>query len=126
MINRMLFGILFATSLLTPGFSQKNDNIWLMGYQATFAPDDSFCVSTFDFSNGSLQVGVNQDIEVFFQETNVSLCDKDGDLQMYTNGVHIFNKNHHKHLKHICCSNFHKPIVIKYSLQSLSPISNFK
>ncbi len=59
-----------------------------------FAPDDSFCVSIFDFSNGNLEVDVNQDMEAFFQETNVSLCDAEGNLVLYSNGVHIFNRNH--------------------------------
>ncbi len=85
-----LFWILFAST----AFSQKYDNIWLMGYDAPFAPDDSFCISVFDFSNGNLEVGVNQEMQAFFQETNVSLCDKDGALQLYSNGVHVFNKNH--------------------------------
>jgi len=94
MTLRLILGFLLATPILTPAFSQKYDNIWFMGYQAPFAPDDSFCVSIFDFSNGNLQVGVNQDMEAFFQETNVSLCDEDGNLLLYSNGVHIFNRNH--------------------------------
>ena len=94
MTNRILFSVLLIGSLPASAYSQKNDNIWLMGYEAPFAPDDSFCLSIFDFSNGNLQVGVNQDGEAFFQETNVSLCNAEGNLQMYSNGVHVFNKSH--------------------------------
>jgi hypothetical protein len=94
MKSRAIFGFLLTLFFLPYVFSQKYDNVWLMGYDASFAPDDSFCVSVFDFSTGNLQVGVNQDMEVFFQETNVSLCDSEGNLKMYSNGVHIFNRNH--------------------------------
>jgi hypothetical protein len=96
MFKKMIAPLLCWSLVSQSALAQKHDNIWLMGYDATYAPNDSFCVSVFDFSSGVLQVGVNGEMEAFFQETNASLCNAEGQLLAYSNGVHIFNRYHEK------------------------------
>ena len=51
----LIFFIWILNLVLSIG--QKYDNIWLMGYQATIAPDDSLCISIFDFSTDTEMFG---------------------------------------------------------------------
>jgi len=67
---------------------RNHDNIWMMGYH--YAPD---IVAGIDFSNGDMDtVGFNTKIEMTRGSTSMS--DKNGDLQFYTNGLHVMNKGH--------------------------------
>ena len=76
--------------------SQKHDNIWLSGYDGgSGSPNnDLFGVNVFDFSSGALSLYDNQNIEMWFDAANSSICDTAGNLLFYTNGVNVNNRLH--------------------------------
>lgn len=79
------FLILFFTCCSFLSYSQKTDNVWLVGYH--YYP--SF-VSALDFYyNPPDTIAWNSPIEFF--GANASVCNPSGDLQFYTNGVSMFN-----------------------------------
>jgi len=66
----------------------NHDNIWIMGYHYI-----SDFVAGLDFSNRNIDtVAFASKIEM--TRGSVSMCDKNGDLQFYTNGLSIMSKDH--------------------------------
>lgn len=66
----------------------NHDNIWIMGYHYI-----SDFVAGLDFSNGKIDtVAFASKIEM--TRGSVSMSDKNGDLQFYTNGLSIMSKDH--------------------------------
>ncbi len=67
------------------------DNLWLFGYD-TNPTDTNFGGSNIDFSVSPPDVYyVPRAMDI--QETNASMCDEQGHLLFYTNGIYIANKN---------------------------------
>ncbi|MCC7505130.1 MAG: hypothetical protein IT259_07510, partial [Saprospiraceae bacterium] len=73
-------------------FAQKEDYTWMLG-GAINTSEDEFTntkihcnTDTFNYKR------INQYNPLSF--TNASICDPNGDLVAYTNGVHIYNRNH--------------------------------
>ncbi len=67
------------------------DNLWLFGYDSN-STDTSFGGSNIDFSLSPpdiYRVSRNMDFDV----TNASMCDQQGYLLFYTNGIYIANKS---------------------------------
>ena len=71
--------------------AQYHDNIWLAGYGGgSQSPGDTtFGISILDFTDGSLSIENNQVIEMNFQDTNAGICDEQGNLLFYFNGIYI-------------------------------------
>ena len=68
-------------------FAQNRGNIWILGYQ----PLVNDC--GIDFNSGFADTfSVWKNMEFFY--TNASICDTAGDLQFYSNGIYIANRNH--------------------------------
>lgn len=86
--------LLFPTLIFLyfPVSAQKNDNVWIMGYQAQFAPDDNFCITLFRFPNNQLEVEINDTIPTDFDVANSILCDDEGNLLLYSNEKALYNK----------------------------------
>ena len=82
-MHKLVFAIFFVT-LSFIGFSQEN-NIWYFGNKAGI-----------DFNptpNGVLPVSLANS-EMTASEGTASICNKQGSLLFYTNGVTIYNRNH--------------------------------
>lgn len=70
-------------------FAQKNDNVWLMGYQYV----QGWPVPGLDFYFGSPDT-IPYYTPFSFFETSASISDNNGVLQFYTNGIKMANKYH--------------------------------
>jgi hypothetical protein len=70
-------------------FAQKEDYIWVMG-NLNNPVDSSFAATTIDFNNDPPNIEL---LYKFFPHflTNASLCDKNGKLQLYFNGISVYN-----------------------------------
>ncbi|MCD4745149.1 MAG: gliding motility-associated C-terminal domain-containing protein [Bacteroidales bacterium] len=80
MLKKIIIGILFFF-ISFPVFSQNRANIWYFGEEVGL-----------DFSNGSPVVITNSSMTA---ESGCSvICDKNGNLQFYTNGQKIWNRQH--------------------------------
>src|SRR5579863_5835428 len=72
--------------------AQKNDYIWLTGYDS-WAPDSTaawgfrYGNSKMDFNYSPVNISFDS-LQMFFDVTNTSFCDSDGNLLFYTNGVY--------------------------------------
>ncbi len=73
----------------TPAFTQNRNNAWMIGYNYTQQyPDIGI-----SFQSGSFNTfSVYRNMQFFL--TDASICDTSGNLQFYTNGIYIANKNH--------------------------------
>ena len=66
---------------------QNRANVWMLGYQP-FSKDPAI-----DFNSGVADTfSVAKNLEFFL--TNASICDSNGELLFYTNGIYIADKNH--------------------------------
>src|ERR1051325_44189 len=66
-------------------FGQGINNLWLMGY-----PGGGGGIN-FDFSGGVLNIIQDRNRKMDFEETNGEICNMNGNLLFYTNGVYIAN-----------------------------------
>lgn len=72
--------------------AQKHDNIWLFGYDSD-ANVEVAGGTVIDFSISPLGIyKENRDMDLDI--TNASICDSEGQLLFYTNGIYIANANH--------------------------------
>ena len=82
--------------LCIPSHAQKNDYIWLMGYNSNSPGDSSlqggayFGISKLDFNQSPAQISYDS-LGMNFSRTNVSYCDDDGNLLFYSNGIYVAN-----------------------------------
>lgn len=75
-------------------FGQKNDYVWLSGYDS-YAGYDShwgfyFGASVLDFNYNPRQVNYDS-LGMNFDFANTSFCDSDGHLLFYSNGIYVAN-----------------------------------
>src|SRR5437879_1980046 len=70
--------------------AQNRDNIWML---STYSVNEQSLKSGIDFSSGSADTFSIPRAMGFFI-TDASICDTDGNLLFYTNGIWIANKNH--------------------------------
>jgi len=73
-------------------YAQRYDNRWLFGY-ASDANEPMFGGSGINFSDGNPSI-FEEYRDMNLEITNGSICDKDGNLLFYTNGIYIANANH--------------------------------
>jgi hypothetical protein len=78
--------LLLASSYST--ISQKHDYIWLMGQNSQ--TDTSHAGIVIDFNTIELNV-YYEFRDMYFRQTNASICDTAGNLLFYTNGIYIAN-----------------------------------
>ena len=86
MKNILIFLLIIPITL----FSQKEDYVWMMGY-TSLDGDTTFSTFSIDFNTNPITIEKrNQDFS--YDLTNASICDKNGNLILHTNGVHIKNE----------------------------------
>ena len=75
-------------------YSQKHDNVWVVGLGFEENPNDSvWGKSLIDFSTTPPSTMYNGWEGMRFSETNASICDREGNLLFYSNGIYIADKN---------------------------------
>ena len=75
-------------------YSQKHDNVWVVGLGFEENPNDSIWgKSLIDFSTTPPSTMYNGWEGMRFSETNASICDREGNLLFYSNGIYIADKN---------------------------------
>jgi hypothetical protein len=91
-MRNTILAVLLTVSCITISFSQKLDNVWILGYHYYYGYD---LLPGLDFYYGNPDtVGFNSPIEL--QGTDASICSADGDLLMYTNGIFLMNRYNQK------------------------------
>jgi WD40 repeat protein len=91
-MEKIAFLFLFAsTSILQ---AQKNDNVWMLGYEANQDTTDSFCFNIIRFDSGNPQIEIRDDIPADFLGVNATYCNQEGMLNAYFDGKQIYNSNH--------------------------------
>jgi hypothetical protein len=73
-------------------FAQRHDNIWVLGYYGQ-NPHPDLGGIFMDFSQDSLMV-YDVDTGMDFNFTDASICDAEGNLLFYTNGIYIADASH--------------------------------
>lgn len=71
-------------------FSQGVNNLWLMGGGYTGSPPP-YVPANMDFTSGVLNISIDTNRTMDFDETNGEICDKNGNLLFYSNGIFIAN-----------------------------------
>ncbi|MEZ4960512.1 MAG: T9SS type A sorting domain-containing protein [Saprospiraceae bacterium] len=90
-ISLSFFILSIAIQSQTP--DDKRGNFWLFGYtDGVFPPPPGFGVVKMDFNAPPLTVSDAQ-LNLSFSQTNASICDTDGDLLFFTNGIYIGKPN---------------------------------
>ncbi|MBL0190929.1 MAG: hypothetical protein IPQ18_06175 [Saprospiraceae bacterium] len=95
MTKIFFYTLILSICFAAPCFSQKYDNIWLLGKRG---------VNPFpDIGNAFLQFPL--DTSTFHKEplgradtdySNIAICNEEGTLQFYTDGLFLYNKMHQK------------------------------
>jgi len=77
-------------------YSQKEDNIWLLGTSSVSGEFDGllFGNTTLDFSDIEPKIYYDSLIQLDFAGTNASICDNEGALLLYSNGMQIQSGQH--------------------------------
>lgn len=100
MIMRLLISAIFFLLYSTEGASQKEDHIWLIGYEPfdviipERAADTTRGATTFDFNTDPVRIYYDPKRLWDMDGGNSSICDKDGNLVAYSNGMVIINEHH--------------------------------
>ena len=84
MKNKLLFFIIYFPLI---SFSQGINNLWLLGYPG----GGQFGGMNLDFSSGSLVIIEDTTRKMDFNQTNAEICNKNGRLLFYYDGVWISN-----------------------------------
>ncbi|MBL7778584.1 MAG: T9SS type A sorting domain-containing protein [Chitinophagales bacterium] len=73
---------------------QKEDYVWLQGYNSEYGFDTAtnkwLGITKFDFNHQPMQMSYDS-LGIYFNRTNVSYCNADGNLLFYSNGIHVRN-----------------------------------
>jgi PKD repeat protein len=88
----LLIYILTSTSF----FAQKNDHVWIIGGNSRNIFNNGFQWGTAiaDFKQEPVRFLYDSTITMDLQGTNGIISDNDGNLLMYSNGMHVHNKYH--------------------------------
>ncbi|MFM9946948.1 MAG: PKD domain-containing protein [Saprospiraceae bacterium] len=91
---KSLVTLTFICSLFYFSLSaQKHDNIWLFGYNASVPNAPGYGGTVIDFSLVTPDIYHEpRDMDLF--DTNTSVCDAEGNLLFYSNGIYIANGIH--------------------------------
>jgi len=90
-MHRLVFSFIITITLSCFAYAQGQDNVWLMGYAGgSYSPDDTtFGISVLRFPDGDIQIENNQEIGMWFNDTDASISDNEGNLLSYFNGIYI-------------------------------------
>ncbi len=92
MKKSLLLSLLFiflSSFLLAQTGDEKRDHVWLLGYSHGVVPPPSmFGNIHLDFNQSPFELTETGGY-MSFQETNSSICDREGNLLFYTNGIYI-------------------------------------
>ena len=69
---------------------EKRDNIWMHGYSLGIALGDEFGTSSTYFYDDTVLI-VEEDRNIEFQLSNTVMCDRNGNLLFYSNGLQVRN-----------------------------------
>jgi hypothetical protein len=76
-------------------FCQKEDYHWILGYSLLNpSSDTNFGRSEFIFSDSSIEIKKTFKLIHKLDFTNASICDSNGKLLFYTNGLEVYNNNY--------------------------------
>ncbi len=93
---RLLLLGLFISSI---SFAQKNDYIWLGGYESATGYDSitgsNLGTTEINFNFNPIHISYDT-LAMNFSATNTTFSDSAGDLLFYTNGIYVANKWHEK------------------------------
>jgi hypothetical protein len=93
-----IFLLFWGTIYSLMAFAQQHDNIWVMGFEGGGQTPitDSFGITILDFSNINKTPLIieNQYIATNMDITNAVISDSLGVLQFYSNGEHIYHRQH--------------------------------
>jgi hypothetical protein len=91
---RLLIGLCIL--LATDVYGQKNDNIWITGYSSANKIVDGYQWGTMiaDFNEDLVQFRYDSQITMDMSGTDASICDDEGRLLMYSNGMYVHNGLH--------------------------------
>jgi hypothetical protein len=85
--------LLYSCSL----YSQKRDNVWVLGYSGSEPPDTTKEVSNgilqINFKNGNPRIINNINVKIDLNHANSSISDKEGNVLFFFNGGNLFDKN---------------------------------
>ncbi|HHM21017.1 MAG TPA: T9SS type A sorting domain-containing protein [Bacteroidetes bacterium] len=86
--------VAFATLVFSqPMDDGKRDNIWLFGYDS-YSQLPGFGRTVIDFSDLNAPDVYREDRDMDFTQTCSSICDVEGSLLFYTNGIYVANPEH--------------------------------
>ncbi len=91
MKKSLLLSLLFiflSPFLLSQTGDEKRDHIWLLGYTGLIPPTPMFGNIHLDFNQSPFEITETGGY-MNFSETNSSICDREGNLLFYTNGIYI-------------------------------------
>ena len=93
---KLIISIIVILWAVTNCYCQKNDYIWLQGYDSFGGFDSTQGLNygnpKFDFNYSPIKI-TRDSLAINFLWTNTSYCDSDGNLLFYTNGTYIANSN---------------------------------
>jgi len=89
--NQIILQLIVLITCFISANAQIQDNIWLFGTSSvdTFVLDYQWGNTTVDFSNIEPRFYYNQEISMDFSGANASICDEEGNLILYSNGMQI-------------------------------------
>ncbi|MCK6695761.1 MAG: hypothetical protein L6Q97_27110, partial [Thermoanaerobaculia bacterium] len=75
---------------------QGHDNTMMFGYASNTGPGNplDFCINILTFDNGEMTITDNQEINMFFNDTDAAISDVNGNLLFYYNGIYINDASH--------------------------------
>ena len=82
------FGLFLLLTSMPQLLNAQHNNIWQLGYNSGFYPQIEI-----NFNSGIPAV-TNFNRPMNFRACNASICDNNGNLLFYTNGIYIANANH--------------------------------
>jgi PKD domain len=82
---------LFAIVSMVGASAQNHDHVWLFGYGSQ-SPDPAFGGTIMDFNTMPPDIFYQYN-EMNFDITDASMSDANGELQFYTNGIYVANKD---------------------------------
>ncbi|MBE2209881.1 MAG: PKD domain-containing protein [Saprospiraceae bacterium] len=98
-MKSVIMVLLFVVGSQAISFSQqvlqreKRDHIWLFGFGNSSLPPPGFGNTTVSF-NYSPPLAIEDDHPMNFEAANASMCNAEGELLFYSNGVYIANHLH--------------------------------
>jgi hypothetical protein len=91
-ITPILFLFFACYQIHSQSTDSKRDHIWLMGFDGDI-PNPSLGGTVINFNENPTELH-EEDLFLNFRHSNASICDENGELLFYSNGIHIANKNH--------------------------------